>query len=386
METSLNKKIKICFFIPAWNGGGVEKVTINLIKSILAKVPNYSIDLVIATKPNKKYVIHDIEVYTNFRMVYLSKKKPIFSFISFLKLCKASNYDIIISSTYPLNIISCIIRKYILNIPLIITEHIYLSEALKNSNYYLSKIFYKKLIAYYYKYADKIVAVSKGIKENIQSYVKSVDIDIIYNPVYSNAQLSNAKIIRNNIIDAESFVFIAVGSLIYQKGFDILIKAFKLLVDENIKIGRMNIKLIILGSGTKYNELTTLISNLKLSEKAFLLGFKDDALNWINSSDCFILTSRWEGLPTVLVEAMALGKPVIATNCPSGPSELILNEYNGILLRSYKPEEIAKNMNRIVIDEELRKNIGLNAKVSVSKFNIEYASDKYNEIINKQII
>ncbi|NJS16372.1 MAG: glycosyltransferase [Nostocaceae cyanobacterium CSU_2_110] len=112
-------------------------------------------------------------------------------------------------------------------------------------------------------------------------------------------------------------VFLAVGRLTEQKDFSTLIKAFSLVRKEKLA------RLIILGEGEARGQLEATIKNLGISEDVLLPGFTDNPYAYMYNANAFVLSSRWEGLPTVLIEAMACGCPVVATDCPSGPQEIL---------------------------------------------------------------
>ncbi len=374
----------ICICVPAWNGGGVEKIISKLIKYIYKNGCYKNIYLIISTRPNdlNKMNLKNIEHYCKIIIFY--NKKPILSLINYFYLFKKYNYDYVISNTYPINIITILMKLLFNNFKLIICEHITLDYQLNNSKYYYSKFIYRYFIKLLYPFSNGIIAVSNGVKDNILKITqnKKLNIKILYNPVYSKRDFFNISNLKLLSIIQKKFVFIAVGSLIYQKGFDLLIEAFNILVNvlkENKSI------LYIVGQGPLKSELETKIERYKLENYIILVGFKNDIYNWIYTSDVFILSSRWEGMPTVLVEAMALGKPVLSTDCKSGPNELIQNNRTGILINTYNNvSEMAKKMFFLRKNKKFRKILAKNARKSVLKFSENIACNEYIKMISEK--
>ena len=171
-----------------------------------------------------------------------------------------------------------------------------------------------------YPYADVIICVSKSLSESVKNNFGRDNI-VIHNMVSDSFF---KKEVTNH--DSQSIVFVGIGSLIPRKAFDVLIKGFSEMEDNS------NCKLYILGEGSEYNQLQQLIEAVNLQNKVFLLGQKkpEDVARLINSSDCFVLTSRGETFGIVYIEAMAKGKPVIATRC--GGPENFVDESNGLLI------------------------------------------------------
>ncbi len=147
-------------------------------------------------------------------------------------------------------------------------------------------------------------------------------VDTIYNPY--DIELIKEKAqdkIDDFIFDSRCFYFITMGRLADQKGYNHLIHSFFKLHEE-----RNNARLIIMGDGSRKNHIEKLIFEYGLQECIYLIGGKTNPYKYICKADCYVLSSHTEGFPNALVEAMCLGKITIAANCPSGPSEIFLDE------------------------------------------------------------
>ena len=168
--------------------------------------------------------------------------------------------------------------------------------------------------------ADRVVAVSNGVsqataefynlpRERVQTIYNSLDLQRIDTVHAIPEQLGE-----------DRFHVVAVGRLHYQKGFDMLIAAAALLVHER---GMSKLRVHILGDGPEEDSLRELIRTNKLSDHVMLHGYQSNAADWYRHAQLFCLSSRYEGMPNALMEAMACGVPVVSMDCPSGPSEIL---------------------------------------------------------------
>ncbi|MEK3683103.1 glycosyltransferase [Paenibacillus sp. FSL R10-2736] len=165
-----------------------------------------------------------------------------------------------------------------------------------------------------------------------------------------------------NIFPEESLEYknkkiVSVGRLVPQKNHELLINVF-----AKISKDYPEYSLIIYGEGRERNSLQKIIDSHNLSEKIILAGVKEDVLNQINDAELFVMSSNFEGLPNALIEAMALGIPVISTNCPSGgPASLIRHEFNGLLVPVGDKNELEKAVRLLLSDKNYAAELGRNA-------------------------
>ena len=202
--------------------------------------------------------------------------------------------------------------------------------------------------------------------------------------------LKNAKkiFILNNPVDSKIFdiqrkkesnniEIIGVGRLEPQKNFLLLINAFNRAYK---KIPNTNIKLSIYGDGSLKEQLQSEIKKLNLTNQVCLKGRKNDYSQIYGNADIFVLSSNAEGMPNALLEAMGAGLSCISTDCPTGPKDIIANNIDGIITPVGDDEKLALEIERLVINEELRKKISINAK---NKILSNYTEEKIcNKLIN----
>ena len=185
-------------------------------------------------------------------------------------------------------------------------------------------------LRYFFERADAIVSVSKGVSKDLGEALKLPDhqLHAVYNAVYNSTlekqSLEDMQHVWFN--NKEIPVIIAVGKLKPQKDFETLIKAFAK-VRTKIKA-----RLIILGEGPMLSDLNLLVEKLNISDYVIFEGFVQNPFKYMRNADLFVLSSKYEGLPGVLVQALACGCPVVSTDCPSGPREILENGKYGPLV------------------------------------------------------
>jgi glycosyltransferase involved in cell wall biosynthesis len=183
------------------------------------------------------------------------------------------------------------------------------------------KILERVVISILYPVADGIVTVSQGVADDLSTYslLPLHDVRVIYNPVVSDrlSRLMEEPVEHPFLMDLSYPVVLGVGRFVEQKDFPTLIKAFNI-VRETIPS-----RLIILGDGNDRDVLESLIGSLGLNDCVDLPGFTLNPFSFMKRASVFVLSSKWEGLPGTLIQALACGCPVVSTNCLSGPSEIL---------------------------------------------------------------
>ena len=211
-------------------------------------------------------------------------------------------------------------------------------------------------------FCTKVIAVSEAVKDSlVRHWIFSSKIEVIYNSVdlaMFDAEKNNANLLKN---EENAFVFGFIGRLIHQKAVDVLIEAF-----ANVQQRTM---LVIAGQGNERENLETLVKKKNLEQKVMFVGVQKNIPQFLTSIDCFVLPSRYEGLPLVLIEAMAAGKPVIVSDFESAKE--VVSDENGIVVPKENPEALAQAMRHIMQDENLRKKMSAEARKTAEKFSIE---------------
>jgi glycosyltransferase involved in cell wall biosynthesis len=181
-----------------------------------------------------------------------------------------------------------------------------------------------------YPFATGVTAVSKGVAEDVRRLggFAAGRVKVIYNPAATGLAHDRATEVEREKLWGRGYRYhiLSVGTLKKQKNHALLIEAFARLPKT------LNAKLTILGEGELRSQLEALVASLGLQNSVALPGFDRETAQWYRSADLFVLSSDWEGLPTVLIEALECGVPVVSTDCPSGPAEILENGRYGILV------------------------------------------------------
>jgi glycosyltransferase involved in cell wall biosynthesis len=328
---------KIAFFIPNLDGGGAERVMINLANG-MSDLSDTSVDFVVTQKTGP--LIKNISDKVN--LINLNSSRIATSVYPLVSYIRKEQPDAMISALNTANIIA--IAAKILSgktTTLIVTEHNTLSVTSNNPSLNRARLI-PWLISKLYHRANGIVAVSKGVADDL-SHVTSIarnQIEVIYNPVITPEVriLSEKPCSDEWITDKSTPVLLGIGRLSRQKNFSNLLKAMSIVLKTK------KAKLIILGEGELREDLQSLINELDLSHYVRLPGFVSNPYTYIRNADVFVLSSLWEGLPTVLIEALYNNTKLVSTNCPSGPDEILDQGRYGTLVKTDSPEDLAKGI------------------------------------------
>ena len=218
-----------------------------------------------------------------------------------------------------------------------------------------------------YPRAKRVVAVSQQMQACLEQRAKLNNVKCIYNPV--DIQLIQEKSTAPIAYNTKKFI-LGVGRLEPQKRFDRLIAAY---AKTNLK---HECDLIIVGSGSQAESLKQQIQTLGLEDKIFLTGFDDNPYKYMAKAQFQVMSSDYEGYPLVLIEALSLGCPIISTDCPTGPREIIQPKINGLLV-DLSSEALTKAMNQLYYDKVLLNHLKGNAVSSVRANHIQLIADEW---------
>lgn len=365
MKCDTGKKRVVCV-IPTIVGGGAEKVLVNLINFLDQR--KYDLFLVIFEKKGA-----DLSVVADGVVVHDLGKKSRYDlpgiFFRLVVLFYKIKPDIVLSFMSFPNIMSIFARGMVKHrIKLIATEHSYLSTSLKKDTYAQIKAY---LYKHFYHFADICIVPSRGVKEDLikEFNLSPSQVVVIPNPV----NLAQIDEIKNESVGMGKYI-LSVGRLSPEKGYPDLLKAYSLIyrdVEEN---------LVILGTGKMEASLKLLARELGVAERVLFLGYQANPYKFMKDASVFVLSSLWESFSLVILEAMACGVPVISTDCPSGPREIITHGVNGILIRPADQEGLAKAMIDLLRDTELRKKFAGAGRKRAQDFNIDRILPEYEKL------
>lgn len=306
---------QISLFLPALYGGGAERVMVNLANGFSAR--GFKTDLVLA-KAEGPYLPH---VSPNVQVLDLASKGVLSSLPKLVRYLKTSQPNVLLSAVDHANVSALLAKRLAgTSTRVVISVHTMLSSVAKKSGSAKDKVL-PHIAKRSYRYADAIVTVSHGVALDAKRAFRlpSDKIHTVYNPIISDDLSSKADLPVTHpwLEAAQPPIILAVGRLERAKDYPTLLKAF-----AEVRKNRI-CRLIICGEGGERQRLEQLVRELKIEEAVDLVGFVDNPYAYMKHAHLLVLSSVHEGLPSVLIEALALGRPVIATNCPSGPAEVL---------------------------------------------------------------
>ncbi len=362
MKKSLTRfKKEIIFFCPSIEEGGVEK---NLALICNGVSINQNISIITANKNKKKFFkknVNFISAKTNF----FDKKnrfiKSIFCAYLLLKNYNSQKKTIV---SFQANILAVFISK-ILDYKVIIRSN-------QSPNYYANNFFKKKIMTFFFKKADKIIVNSEDFKKEFKKFfnLKTYSIYNLMEDQYKLKNLANKKINNNFFSNSKKIInILSIGRLVEQKDQITILKALNLIKNKK------EFRFYLIGKGNKYHYLKKFINEKSLNKKVRILNFKNNIYPYYKKADLFILSSLYEGLPNVLIEALTFGIPIIASNCKTGPKEILNGEKYGKLFKIKDYGYLSK----LILKSKKNNNIEL---IKDKRFDFNTNLQKYKNLIN----
>jgi glycosyltransferase involved in cell wall biosynthesis len=230
-----------------------------------------------------------------------------------------------------------------------------------------------------YGKADRVVAVSGGVANALveMEVAQREQIEVIYNPcVDKQLYIKKSESVERA---PQKSIIVACGSLIQEKGYSYLIDAFQIVLHERKS------ELWILGEGEQCERIKSKISALGLEAYVDLLGFRDNPYKFMTAADVFVLSSLSEGFGNVIVEAMACGTPVVSTDCPHGPGEIITHGENGVLVPPADSEALAEALLRVLDDQALQERLVESGHERARDFHVAEIGRQYLELFREVV-
>lgn len=322
--------LKIAFFLHDLRGGGVERVSIHLANQM--QKMGHSVDIVLVNRAGNPAYFDSIE--SEVRVLELRQSRTLTSAIGFRSYIKRNKPNMVISALTHINVSTLLATMLLRARPhVVVVEHNQqigrLSRGeMKGLNHAVRIAF--KLVPLLYKRADTIGSVSEGVKKTLAQVanIPASRITVLNNPVVvpDVETIPEATAVLPWIAKRDAPYVLGVGSLAYEKNFGLLIDAFARLR------ANMDVRLVIAGEGPERIRLEEAAAATGFGHDIMIAGYVPNPFALMRKASVLALTSRWEGLPTVLIEAMALGTSVVATDCPSGPGEILLDGELGSLV------------------------------------------------------
>lgn len=349
-------------------GGGAERVVIRLLEAFESSVDELHLSVLWNEGPLRielpdRVIFHD-----------LACKRARHALPSLVVLIKKIKPDIVFTTLSRLNVLLLGAKfLYPRNTKLIIREANTPSAELKTLP---GGRVYRKLYRWLYPLADAIICQSDYMKHDLtNNFGVPVDKTVrIYNPIpfrkIDKAVLGSLSPYESGILN-----FVSVGNLDLRKGYDLLIRSFSKIKDKLPKF-----RLTIVGDGQELKALQAQAVSEGMVQYIKFAGFQENPYIYCKHADIFISSSRYEGLPNVVLEAMACGTPVLATNCPGGTVEIVKNDINGWLVASENVKSMAEGILMAVNEKNKYTNEGV--RLSVIDYSSEKIAKSYLDVFN----
>lgn len=363
--------MRITFVISTMSSGGAERVAAILCNTWVRA--GETVNLVLfESSANKQFYSLDKEI--NIRRLDIMGNSDNFiagiwnNLIRVIKIrtaLKETGPDVVISFMTEANILT-LLGSLFCSYPVIISERIHPA-------YHKTGWIYDVLRKIFYPLSSRLVVQTTSINKWFEKNL-AIQPVVIANPVEPVFVKTN----RSNVNSRRKIL--AAGRLEYQKGFDLLIKAFLKISDKHT-----DWDLHIYGEGSQKNNLISIIQSENAFDRIKLCGKSRKLVGEMWKFDLFVLSSRYEGFPNILCEAMANGVACVSFDCESGPSDIIQHEVNGYLVKAGNIDLLAYGMDYLISKPELRLEYGNAARNSMNKYFPEVIVDKWNKILTEAI-
>ncbi len=376
----MTRRTDISVFVPNLEVGGAELAMIQIAEGLAIRGLN--VDLVLIEAKG----MFMSQVSDKIRVINLACRRTRYSIWKLFRYLQKEKPKGLISAHDGANVIA-ILAKFLSSVPtriiITINSHLSLNYDPKNdkslARFNTQALFH--ILKFAYRYADEIVAISTGAADEVARLIKisRKKIQVFYLPVLTERfyELKAQPVENPSLLAKDVPNILSVGRLTPAKDFATLIRAF------SIMSKRIPSRLIIMGEGESRQELEELILDYGLKETVILPGFVDNCYPYMGACDLFVVSSAWEGLSLVLIEAMACGASVVSTDCESGPREILEDGAWGLLVPVGDHEALAQAMEKSLIEGSMT---SLMPKRVLDIFRQDVVAEKFQQLIfNKDL-
>jgi len=358
--------MRLLYLIDSLSGGGAESVLVNLIHYLSQSEPEIDCHVATLYPTSEKYLtgkdfpVHCLDMPSKYALTGVSRLR---------RLLSSGHFDLVHAHLFPANYLAALTSLQHSDIPWLYTEH----SMWNRRRRFLALRPVEHII---YSRFRRIIAVSQVVADSLTRWLPSVHSKIRVIP--NGVALSQLPHAHRDWSPGHGATLLFAGRLEHVKGVDVLLKAFSLLPPP--------ITLWVAGTGSRRALFERLASDLRVSERVQFLGFRSDVQQLMLEADCLVLPSRWEGLPMVMLEAMAVGTPVVAT-AVGGIPEVIENGVTGWLAPPEDPIALAQVLSEALENGEKRQQICESARARImDSYSIEVTARKtlalYTELLS----
>lgn len=363
-------KYKIFFVRPTLGQGGADRVTLTLLQSL----DRARFDLTLVLVQHKGELLPELP--DDVSITALNAPNVLAAALPLLRFVREQRPDVLFSTSSGTNV-AAVIAHLGAGRP----GRLVLSE--RNVLFH-GKITWKKRLMTWlkrqlYTKADRVTAVSEGVKADLVATLGLSPelVSVVYNPIVTASMATQARELPAEpwFHEGQPPVILGVGRLVDEKDFPTLLRAFARVRATHPA------RLIILGEGPRREMLEELVGILGLTNDVRMPGFVHNPFQYMARCAAFVLSSRFEGLPGALIQAMACGAPVVSTNCPSGPAEIITDGVDGFLVPVGDADAIAARLTQLLTDTSLRQRFSIEAHVSAQRFDGPTVLRRYEAVL-----
>ena len=369
MPSSFSESGRIALFLYSLDGGGAEGVMANLACNFVKRGLKVDLVLVRAKGPFLSQLSPEVHV------VELKASKTLTCLPDLIRYLRREKPAVMLSTMHYANEMALWAKQLSrTSTKVFVTEQNTVSLYARQTSRKVEK--WTPLSAkLFYPWADGIIACSHDVAKDLSQVtgLPLKSIQVIYNPVLTPELAAKAAepIDHPWFAPGEPPVILGAGRLVGQKDFATLIRSFAI-----VRQSRPARLMILGGNAGSGPTLEALVKELELTDDVVMPGFKENYFAYLAKADVFVLSSRWEGLPTVLIHAMAVGAPIVSTDCKSGPAEILDQGKYGTLVPVGNPEAMAEAILKTLAGETKRADSDW-----LSQFNVDTVTNQYLEFL-----
>lgn len=365
---STDARVRVAIFTANMDGGGAERAMAKLAAGIADR--GFDVDLVLSDASG-----HYLEeIPPEVRIVNLHASRVLASLPGLVRYLRRERPAAMLTSMNYVNVVGIWARALArVDTRLVVNEQNALSLEAAHSPRRRHRML-PRLIGRFYPWADRIVSVARGTADDLSrtAGLPRERIDVVHNPIVTPElkQLADAPLDHPWFRPGEPPVVVSVGRLAEQKDFGTLLRALAKVREDR------DARLVILGEGPERGSLEALITELGLDGAAALPGWVQNPYPWMKGAGAYVLSSRWEGLPSVLIEALYCGVPIVATDCLSGPQEILDGGRYGLLVGVGDVDGLARGIRSALAGE-----VPAPAPESWRPYEQEFVVSRYLEVL-----
>jgi glycosyltransferase involved in cell wall biosynthesis len=369
---------RVLFYTIALSGGGAESHALRVMNHLDRS--RYQPELAVSRRGGnyEKFLRDDVPIHgLGIDRIPSSTGRVAVSGVALRRLLSRDRYDVLCSLLELPNLVGILATRGLANAPRVL-PCVQIPPTIEFERTRWGRDFMLPALRRAYPHADRVVALSHGVKSDLVRMQPQLEgrVEVVHNACVDARVRAAAKLAIDEPLP-KGPLLVACGRLTYQKGLPHLIEAMTKVRE------RHPAELWILGEGPDRAQLEALIRERGLTESVRLLGFRDSPQRYMARASLFVLSSLYEGFGNVVAEAMASGAAVVSTDCPYGPSEILVHEESGLLVPVADASALAGAIVRMLDDEAFRARIAEAGRARAELFDAQRIADAYADLFDR---